>query len=57
MPFSDPAWPASKIKWLKENKPEIFKNISMFLLLEDYITYKLTGVIAGEHTVYSSSYL
>jgi xylulokinase len=56
MPYSDPAWPASKIKWLKENNPDIFKATSKYLLIEDYITYKLTGTIVGENTVYSSSY-
>lgn len=38
-----PTWPATKILWLKNNKPEIFKNAKTYMLLKDYIVYYLTG--------------
>jgi len=36
---------ASKLKWIIENKPEIYKNIFKIMLPGDYIAYKLTGDI------------
>jgi xylulokinase len=36
---------ASKLKWVKENEPEIFAKIHKFLLPGDYIAYKLGGTI------------
>jgi len=56
LPSSDPMWPASKIKWIEKNELEIFKKTYKFLLLEDYVSYRLTGKIFGESTVYNSSY-
>ncbi|MCQ2387277.1 MAG: hypothetical protein MJ066_02380 [Clostridia bacterium] len=50
-------YPAPKIMWLKENKPEIFSKADKFLLLEDYIIYKLTGKAEGSRSLYSSSLL
>jgi xylulokinase len=37
---------ASKLKWVKENEPEIYANIYKYMLPGDFIAYKLTGVIA-----------
>ena len=34
---------ASKLKWIKENKPEIYEKINKIMLPGDYIAYKLTG--------------
>ena len=36
---------ASKLKWVKENEPEIYKQIYKFMLPGDYIAFKLTGEI------------
>ena len=36
---------ASKLKWVKENEPEIYKNIDKYMLPGDYIAYRLTGDI------------
>ena len=33
----EPAWPATRILWIKKNEPEIFSNTYKFLLLEDFI--------------------
>lgn len=50
------SWPATRILWFKKNEPEIFKNVFKFLLIEDYIIFKLTGNFYGEATVYNGSY-
>ncbi|WP_298319521.1 FGGY family carbohydrate kinase [uncultured Aquimarina sp.] len=34
---------ASKLKWVKDNEPEVYKNIYKYMLPGDYIAYKLTG--------------
>ena len=36
---------ASKLKWVKENEPEIYSQIHKFMLPGDYIAYKLSDVI------------
>lgn len=36
---------ASKLKWVKENEPEIYKSIYKFMLPGDYIAYKFSGII------------
>ena len=56
MPFSDPSWPAARIMWFKNKETETFRAADKFLLLEDYIIYKLTEKIIGESTVYNTSY-
>lgn len=50
-------YPAPKILWLKENKPEVYKRAKHYLLLEDYIIYRLTGKFAASRSLYSSSLL
>jgi xylulokinase len=37
---------ASKLKWVRDNEPEIFSKIHKFMLPGDYIAYKLSGQIA-----------
>ncbi|MFS4467840.1 xylulokinase [Maribacter sp. 2210JD10-5] len=34
---------ASKLKWVKDNEPEVFKKIHKFMLPGDYIAYKFSG--------------
>ena len=38
---------ASKLKWVKDNEPEIYKNIYKFMLPGDFIAFKLTGKIVS----------
>jgi xylulokinase len=40
--------PIAKLLWLKENEPEVYQSTWKFLLLEDYILYRLTGVCVTE---------
>jgi D-xylulose kinase len=52
-----PTWPATKILWMKRNEPNIFNRVHKYLLLEDYLIYKLTGKFAAEGSLLSSSLL
>jgi len=38
-----PTWPATKIMWLKNNRPELFANAATYMMLKDFIVYRLTG--------------
>ena len=38
-----PTWPATKILWLKNNKPEIFGNAATYMMLKDFVVFTLTG--------------
>ena len=46
-----PTWSACKILWLKENEPEIFSKASTFLLVQDYLIYRLSGRIVSDGSV------
>ncbi len=50
-------YPAPKIMWLKKNASSVFDNADKFLLLEDYILYRLTGKFSASRSLYSSSLL
>ncbi len=39
----DPYFSATKILWFKDNKPSIYQKAHKFLLVSDYILFKLTG--------------
>ncbi|MFH1476350.1 MAG: FGGY family carbohydrate kinase [Verrucomicrobiota bacterium] len=43
VPSIDAIMTVSKIKWLYENRPELMRKARRFLLLPDYISYRLTG--------------
>lgn len=53
----DPSWPATKMLWLKRHEEEVFRRTSKYILVEDFITYRLTGEFTGDYALYSSSYL
>ena len=46
-----PTWPATKILWLKEHCPDVFAATDKFMLLKDYIVYKLTGVCQSDMSI------
>ena len=48
-------WPAAKILWLRHNRPEVFAKASKFLLLEDWLLYRLTGRFVSEPNLWASS--
>lgn len=46
-----PTWPASKILWLRENRHDVFSRTAKFVLLKDYIVYKLTGKMLADMSI------
>lgn len=38
-----PTWPATKILWLKHNRPEVYNNAATYMMLKDYVVFYLTG--------------
>ena len=48
-------YPAAKVLWLKNNKPELFAKLDKVLLLEDYLLYRITGKFVCEKSLYSST--
>jgi xylulokinase len=50
-----PTWTATRILWLRKNEPLVFDHVRWFLLVEDYLIYKMTGECHTEHSVVSSS--
>jgi len=50
-----PTWPATKILWIRQNEPSLFKKVHKYLLLEDYLIYKFTGKFVAEKSLLSST--
>ena len=46
-----PTWPATKILWLKNNRPEIYDNAATYMMLKDFVVYKLTGVKVADMSI------
>jgi sugar (pentulose or hexulose) kinase len=53
----DPYFSATKILWFKDKKPEIYRKTHKFLLVSDYIIYKLTGQFVSDHSNLSRTML
>ena len=51
-----PTWPATKILWLKNNKPEIYEKAETYMLLKDYIVYCLTGNKVADMSIATFSF-
>ena len=50
-----PLWPATRILWLRENEPALFSRVSKYLLVGDYLMFRLTGEYCTEHSLVSST--
>ena len=48
VPTMEATAPLAKLLWIKNHQPEVYEKTYKFLLLEDYIIYRLTGAIATE---------
>jgi len=57
MPEIIPMWSATKLLWLRENEPDVFAKAHKYLMVEDYLIYRLTGQYVGEFSCYPSSML
>jgi xylulokinase len=51
-----PTWPVTKILWLRTHEADVFRNVGTYMLLKDYILYRLTGEMLAEYTVYNFTY-
>lgn len=51
-----PTWPITKILWKKKHQPDVFQNAAYFLLLKDYIIYRLCDNLVGDHSIYCFSH-
>ncbi len=51
----DPVMPLAKLNWMKAHEPERYKTASTFLLIKEYIIYRLTGQRVGEYSAQSCS--
>lgn len=46
-----PTWPATKILWLRAHKPGLFAAAAHYVLLKDYIVYRLTGRLLADRSI------
>ena len=51
-----PTWPATKIAWLRKNRPEIYEAAETYMLLKDYVVYYLTGVKLADMSIATFSF-
>lgn len=51
----DATCPLCKLLWIKENRPEVYQKTSYFLLLEDYLLFRLTGRFLTEKSLLSTT--
>ncbi len=50
-----PTWTGCKILWLKQNEPDVFARAEKFLLVQDYLIYKLTGQYTSNESISCTS--
>jgi xylulokinase len=48
-------WPACKILWMRKNEAEVFKRAGKFLLVQDYLIYRLTGRFVTDGSISCTS--
>lgn len=53
----NPVFSASKMTWIRENRPEIYKKTYKFLVIPDYLIYLMTGELCTDYTYGSRSLL
>lgn len=49
------SWPATRILWLRKNEPHVFEQVSKYLLVEDFLMFRMTGKYCTEYSVSSST--
>jgi xylulokinase len=52
-----PTWSAPKILWIRENEPAVFSQTRKFLLVKDYLVYRLTGEYTTDGSIACTSLL
>ena len=51
-----PTWPATKIAWLRKNRPEVYDNADTYMLLKDYVVFFLTGKKLSDMSIATFSF-
>ncbi|GAB4315238.1 MAG: xylulokinase [Promethearchaeota archaeon] len=46
----DPYFSGSKILWFRRHRPEVYEKTAKFLLVHDYVAFKLTGRFVTDHS-------
>ena len=55
-PAALPTWPATKILWLRQHQPDRFASVAKYVLLKDYVVYRLTGRLAADCSIATFTY-
>lgn len=50
-----PAWTATRIRWLRKHEPAVIDKAYKFLLVEDYLVYRLTGRYVTDRALSAST--
>ncbi|MCD6393798.1 MAG: hypothetical protein J7M40_09845 [Planctomycetes bacterium] len=53
----NPAWTGLKVRWIRDNEPEVYDKSRWFLVPKDFINYKLTAIAAADPSEASGSFL
>lgn len=53
----NPAWTGMKVRWIKDNDPDIYNKSKWFLVPKDYINFCLTGTAVADPSEASGSFL
>jgi xylulokinase len=51
-----PTWPATKILHLSRTEPDIISKTATFIMLKDYVAYRLSGVMAADKSIATFSF-
>lgn len=46
-----PTWPATKILWLRRHRPDVYAAAGKYMLLKDYVVYRLTGRMCADCSI------
>lgn len=51
-----PTWPATKILWLRKHRPELYDRVQTYMLLKDYVVFRLTGKRQADRSIATFSF-
>lgn len=51
-----PTWPATKIAWLRNHRPDVYDRAATYMLLKDYVVYFLTGKKLSDMSIATFSF-
>lgn len=50
-----PTWSAPKIMWIRDHEPDVFRQAGSFMMVEDYVIYRLTSNRVTDHALNPST--